>query len=104
MNTAKLKAKFDKLISASPGGITYTFNGDVYTGTRTVLNREVAYSDYGLSAGYEFSIIETLDNLASVPASGELITVAGTDYRVMKTEQDSAGIAIRIDLGDKYPE
>jgi hypothetical protein len=86
---------------ASPARTEFTISGTVRHGQRTVLSQNIRYSDYGYGSGYTFSIIANISDFGTVPADDTEITVGGVIYRILSTEQDTAGILITLHIGDR---
>ena len=110
-NTTVADTVFGYLINQIP--ITVTFDesnpqdpssGDDYTATKTVLNQEIRYGDFGQSLGYQFTAIFQKSDFTTLPKTGDVMSIDSTNYRVLKTERDPADIGFRVDLGDAYPE
>lgn len=98
-----MRAKFKSLIVGS-SPVSCTFGAVTLNGLRTVLEKEAKYSGVGSVADSQFGMIFTkTDFTAGVPASGDKLTVGGAAYRVVSTEEDSFGIAFKVNLAPEYP-
>jgi len=101
LDTTRLSATFKRLIAKMP--LSFTFGSLTLTGTRSELDVEAVYSEFGSESGYKYSInAAKSDFTAGLPKRGSEITVASVVYRVKKTTEDGAGVSLRIDLGDHY--
>lgn len=72
-----------------------------YTASKTKNEMETKYTEYGEDDNYQFSI---LTSAASFAASlvGEIITISGKKYRVLKESKDAAGVSLKLDLGGEF--
>lgn len=82
--------------------VTATYNSTDYIGTRTSLDREHEYSDFGFDAGFAFAVNFRVSQIGSSIARGDKMTIDGTVYRVLKTHIDDADVNVRVDLGNEY--
>lgn len=99
-NLAAARTTFSTLLAQIPQA--FTFSATVYNGTRTVVKKERQYTMAGLQDGYDFSIIAAVSDFSTLPVVDDVITVGGTDYRVLDIETDAANIGITFHLGQKY--
>ena len=102
MNQAAIRSKFANLIDASANKLTVTIGGDDYDAVKTVLNRDIRYQVYGTQSNYSFSVVISWADFSSIPAIDGLVTISGTEYRIMGSETDSTDVSLRLDLGQKY--
>lgn len=105
MNADAIKSKFANLMNQSPNKLTATIPGttDPVTAVKTSLDRDIKYSEFGKASGYKFSIIVELADLTDKePEIDSLVSIDGTEYRIMDTDTDSTDVSIRVDLGQKY--
>jgi len=102
MNTTTIKSRLKNIIENGLP-VSFTFSEVVYTGTKTVLSKDITYSEFGLSSGYKFSIIAALSDFAGTPPEADsLVTYGGTKYRVITTDTDAADAAIMLNLAQEW--
>jgi hypothetical protein len=81
----------------------FTFNTVEYTGTKTMLKKEIIFSEFGAQAGYEFSIIANINNLPAIlPNVNEILTIGAKRYRIVNYSTMSDDVQIRFDLGSEF--
>ena len=97
-----IRAQFASLIDISPNKLTVTYSGSDYDAVKSILTKEIAYSDWGVDNNYRFSVMLSVSDFDTVPVVDEKVTVSGTDYRILNTEQDSTDVTIKLDLGEEY--
>jgi len=95
-----VKSRFQNMLAQKP--IEFTFSSVLYVGTRTNKTRDRVFSEYGSADNYAFSIITNFDDFTTKPKADDTIIISGTTYRVMGTEEDAAGAALKIDLATLY--
>ena len=81
---------------------TVTIAGADYQGSRSMLRREDVLADEGLRDQYRFSVTVQASEFSTLPRSGDVLTIGGTVYRVLRTGADGQGLALRLDLGERY--
>jgi len=82
--------------------VTITIGSTDYTGSRGKLTNTQVYSDYGLGDEYEFTVYLNVNVLSSVPDNHSLVTISGTEYRIIMKDIDSADQSLILHLGSKY--
>lgn len=95
-----VKLRLNNILSQKPQA--FTFSGQLYSGTRTNKTRDRIFSEYGSADNYAFSIIAVNDDFLTKPKADDTIIIDSVTYRVMGTEEDSAGAALKIDLANLY--
>ena len=81
----------------------FSFDGGDYTGTKTLLKKEILFTDFGFQDDYEFSLIARYSSVGTVPpVTGDIITINSIEYRVLTSKITSGDVEIRFDLGKKY--
>ncbi len=89
-----------RAISMLPIDITY--DGRVYSGTKTSRKDETELRVAGLLPGYTYSVYLDKAGLHATPAVGETVIIDDTTYRILELGLDPADAYIRLDLGHKY--
>lgn len=97
-----IRTTFANLIDAAPNKLTVTYSGSDYDAVKTQLMKELAYSDWGVDNKYRFSVMLSVSDFVTVPAVDDKVTISGTDYRILNTEQDSMDATLKLDLGEEY--
>lgn len=100
MDNTLLTARFTRIVAKIP--VTFSIGANSYTGTKTTLIKDVKYSEYGQATGYEFSILVPVSSLPAIPAIESTLTISGVTYRILKTELDTLGTTVRLDLGAQF--
>jgi len=88
----------------APVKVNIIINTNSYVGSKAQLEQEDIYEENGTDAQYMFSVYINKDSLlnADIPQEGKLISVDGSDYRVIRKNLDTADQLYRVDLGQKY--
>ena len=100
LNLTQLSADLDYIIADLPSSVL--IESTTYSCTKTKLKREYDYTVFGLDDDYEFSIILNINDLSSIPETHSLVTISGTEYRILRKESDSADQKLELFLGGKY--
>jgi len=100
LDTTAITRRFTNI--RSNAATTFTFSGTDYTGVKTNKALDINFVDAGLSNDYQWSLQISLSDFETAPAVSDLITVSGTEYRVLDIEDDSLGIIRTLALGSKY--
>ena len=96
------RTRFQSLIAEAPISFTCSLVSGTGTATRTNTNTTDDFSDLGFYENYAFSIIADTSQFSSKPVPHQtLVTISGTEYRVLAVETDSKDIAYKIDLANK---
>ena len=99
-DTDMLTTKFRSISAMLP--VDVTCGGETHSGTRTTVATEKLYLDAGQQAKYSFSVFIAVDDWTTLPANRALVTIAGTEYKIIGKATDAAGVSIRLDVGDKF--
>lgn len=90
------------IIAESP--VTFTFNGTDYTGTRSGLNLRQPLEIGGFQDVPELTLVVSIYQadgsltMNPLPEVNEQVTIAGTNYRIERTERDAEGVGYQMDL------
>lgn len=86
--------------------VAVTYAGNAYTGGRSMTRKSETYAPDGSVAVNDFTLIlikSELDDNGDTPAAQDLITVAGTEYRVNEVTTDPFGVHYHLQIGAAYP-
>lgn len=100
LNLTKISNTFSNLLQQIP--ITVTFDGDDYTGTKTITSNDDIYLDEGFQEKYLFTVHLLQADFDTLPTMGDLVTISSVEYRVLSIETDTADVGIKLNLGEKY--
>ena len=93
----------DRLAVISDIPIDVIYNGeDPVSCRKSVLKADDKSASPGLISEYVFSIHSVTAAWTTLPALGGLLTIAGTEYRILKVVTDPVGT--RFDMGAKYTD
>jgi hypothetical protein len=96
----QLEADLHAMIADMP--VAVTFGDQEVDCSRSVRAITETGEAAGELAGYRFSLHSVLSDWTPVPVEGDLLTVGGVEYRVLRLNDDSAGV--RFDMGAKFRE
>ncbi len=82
--------------------IEVTYDGIVYSGTKTSRKDATELRAAGLLPDYTFSVYLDLAELHATPAVDETVTINNVIYRILELGGDPAGAYTRLDLGQRY--
>lgn len=98
MNAAVVKRRLSRIIAAGPTVAVILPDASTVNGVRCQLHAARRAGLAGSVNDYRGSVlVEAPDTL---PTIRQLLRVAGTWYRIIGLELDSAGAGLRIDLGE----
>ena len=100
INTELIRGYFKQTIGLLP--LDVTFDGVVYSGTKTSKKDEVELRVAGLLPENTFSIYLDLAELHATPKVDDTVIINGVTYRVIEIGNDPADVYIRLDLGDEF--
>lgn len=101
IDETQLTADMAAIIADMP--VAVAFSGQTVSGCKSVLKSEEVAAAAGELAGYQLSVyVVAADWTGTPPENGDILTVAGVEYRILRTRSDIVGI--RYDVGDKYAE
>jgi len=95
-------ADLRSIIALDP--VTFTFGGTDYTGTRSGKNLRQPLELGGFQDEPELTLVVALTDengsptIDPLPEVGEKVTIAGTVYRIDRTERDAEGAGYQMDL------
>ncbi len=82
--------------------VSVTFGGVTRSCTRSSLGLRTVLENEGLREEYRFSVHTKLSDWASAPDKDSVVTIAGTDYRVLAVQDGNADRCRRLDLGEEF--
>jgi len=94
----QLEADLHAMIADMPTAVT--FGEQVVNCSKTVMAAADLAAAAGELEGYRFSLHAVISEWDPVPVDTDLLTVAAKEYRVIRSNEDAAGV--RWDMGDKY--
>lgn len=99
LNLAQVSTDLTAILGQVP--ISMTFGSVTRTVTRTMLRRETVLADEGLLDEYRFSVYTNVGDWTTTPARDDLVTISGTEYIVLNTEEAPGSVLLRLDLGEE---
>ena len=96
----QLEADLAAMIADMP--VEVTFGVQKHNCSKTVMQYAERAAAAGELEGYRFSLHAVISDWSPVPQDGELLTVGGKEYRILRSNEDAAGL--RWDCGDKYTD
>ena len=99
-DNAQLDADLERMIADLP--LSVTCNGETVSCTRTSLGLRTVLETEGLRDQYRFSVYTKQADWTTAPETDDIVTISGTDYRVLQHQDGNAGRGRRLDLGEKY--
>lgn len=100
IGTAQLIADRQAMIADFP--TEATLGAQVKNCFRSALLADDIAAAGGLLAGYKFSLHGVTSEWNPQAAVGDLLTIGGVEYRVLRRHDDVVGF--RLDMGEKYAE
>lgn len=100
LDLTKMQTTFTNLVAQAP--VSCVFDGNDFAATKTELTVQRRINEFGGADEYGFSLVVNADALVTFPVSQEIVTVAGTEFRVMTVKTLPLGISKRIDFEAKY--
>lgn len=97
ISTTALKTQAAAVVALVP--LTVTIGSTDYVGARSVLRKVRDVLPAGQADEYEFSVTIGRSALTTLPAPRSLVTIGGTQYRIVQIEQDAADVTVRLHLG-----
>lgn len=94
----QLEADLRAMIADMP--TVATFGTQSVTGCKGVRVITEDQNAAGELTGYRFSFWSVLSDWEPVPVEGDLLTIGGTEFRVLRLADDPAGL--RLDMGAKF--
>ena len=104
----QLEADLHAMIADMPTAVTLPACADPVrlVQTKDCSKTVMAAADLAAAAGelegYRFSLHAVISDWEPVPIDGDLLTVAAKEYRIIRSNDDVAGV--RWDMGDKYTD
>lgn len=81
---------------------SFGYGGGRYTAIRSKLSGEFAASEYGVIAGYRFSLRVLCSDLPQIPKSGDKVEIGTEVYRIMEpVEVDSFDVSVLLHLASE---
>jgi len=105
MTVDAAQLKTDRAAMIADWNVEITFGANKVYGVKSVLVETEVAASAGALKGYKMSLHcvtadwTTAPNTAA-PGDGDLITVAGVEYRILRVNPDVVGT--RFDVGEKY--
>jgi hypothetical protein len=98
MQAAAIASKLGRIIAAGPSVSVILPDATTVDGVRCQLHQSRVAALAGYANQYRGSVLVTVPG--TLPTIRALCQVAGTWYRIIGVEQDSAGAGLRLDLGE----
>ncbi len=99
MKAATLKLQARAMLALSPAPVTIIHAGATVYGCRASATTARDYRPEGYTPDYAVTVIAIASDFTSTPAPDDNITANGTAYKINGiTENDPAGILVRLDL------
>jgi hypothetical protein len=96
---AQIRADFNKLRDPAHehGQISILrFNGHECRAIRSTSNKTLEVHDYGEKVGFMFTVRFLVDDLPSLPAEKDIISLDGTEFQVAEVHLSAFGQIVRV--------
>ena len=97
LSLTEMQSDFNEIMADLPQSIT--FEGTVYTALVTDITDADTLEMAGITEDQGFEVYISKDDFTTLPTSGDVITISGTQYRVISISDSACGLARTLICG-----